>query len=144
MKRKLTMYNGKVWGHTPSPYAKQYGYLDYRTLSHMVGDMVLNNYIFSTMDPEDWELENGCDFHSFDREGNEVEPYSDEEWDREYRDVYQYYIITPRGAEILKDYTDQIVYYNDKLDLYLWGITHFGTSWDYVLTDIKLEEGSLD
>ena len=28
--------------------------------------------------------------------------------------------------------------YNEQLDMYLWGITHFGTSWDYVLTDVKL------
>lgn len=27
-----------------------------------------------------------------------------------------------------------------RMDIYLWGITHFGTSWDYVLTDIELEK----
>ena len=29
-------------------------------------------------------------------------------------------------------------YGNEKLDIYIWAVTHFGTSWDYVLTDIKL------
>lgn len=33
---------------------------------------------------------------------------------------------------------DEYVIYNEKLDIYVWAITHFGTSWDYVLTDIKL------
>jgi hypothetical protein len=23
--------------------------------------------------------------------------------------------------------------------MYIWGVTHYGTSWDYVLTDIKIE-----
>ena len=39
---------------------------------------------------------------------------------------------------MLEELTDEIVYYNSALDLYLWGITHFGTSWDYVLTDVEL------
>ena len=135
---KLRMYNGKVNGYTVSPYAKQNGYLDYSTLSKIVGDMILNNYVFNaTFD--DWELTNGCDFYAYDKDGNEVEPYSDDEYDREYKEVYQYYIITDRGAEILKENTEQIVYYNSNLDMYLWGITHFGTSWDYVLTDIELK-----
>lgn len=52
-------------------------------------------------------------------------------------EVYQWYIISDNGASILKDWTNEIVCYNDELDLYLWGVTHYGTSWDYVLTDIK-------
>ena len=52
-------------------------------------------------------------------------------------EVYQWYIISDNGASILKDWTNEIVYYNDELDLYLWGVTHYGKSWDYVLTDIK-------
>lgn len=54
-------------------------------------------------------------------------------------EIFQYYIIDSRGAEILEDYTDEIVFYNDNLDMYVWGVTHCGTSWDYVLTDIKIE-----
>lgn len=44
------------------------------------------------------------------------------------------------GYEFLAEYTDEIVFYNEKLDVYIWGITHYGTSWDYVLTDIKLNK----
>lgn len=54
-------------------------------------------------------------------------------------DIFQYYIISDAGAELLKDYTDEILYYIDYLDIYVWGVTHYGTSWDYVLTDIKIE-----
>lgn len=54
-------------------------------------------------------------------------------------EIFQYYIISDQGAEILKDYTDEIIYYNSNLDMYVWGVTHYGTSWNYVLTDIKLD-----
>ena len=52
-------------------------------------------------------------------------------------DVYQWYIISDNGAEILKEWTDELVWYNSELDIYLWGVTHWGTSWDYVCTNIR-------
>ena len=52
-----------------------------------------------------------------------------------YDDVYQWYIISDNGARICEEF-GEIVYYNETLDMYLWGVTHYGTSWDYVLTDI--------
>ena len=67
----------------------------------------------------------------------EIEAFKDVHYD----EIFQYYIISDNGAEILKDYTDEIVFYNDVLDMYVWGVTHWGTSWDYVLTDIKLNCG---
>ena len=58
-----------------------------------------------------------------------------------YDEIFQYYIISDNGAEILKDYTNEIVFYNETLDMYVWGVTHWGTAWSYVLTDIKLNCG---
>lgn len=55
-------------------------------------------------------------------------------------EIYQTYIISEAGADILKDYTNEIVYYNSYLDMYVWGVTHFGTSWNYVLTDIVIKQ----
>lgn len=46
---------------------------------------------------------------------------------------------THRQALNIEEYTNEIVYYNETLDLYVWGVTHWGTSWDYVLTDIPCE-----
>lgn len=120
--RSITLYDGKAFGHAVSGYGLENGYLDYRTLAMIVGDMVLNNYIFEETGYENWALESG-------KEENE---------DGYLYDIYQYYIITAAGARFLEEYADEIVYYNEDLDMYLWGITHFGTSWDYVLTDIKL------
>lgn len=68
---------------------------------------------------------------------NEIEELEREQ--DEQPEIYQYFIISEAGADILKDYTDEIVYYNDHLNMYVWGVTHWGTSWDYVLTDIKIE-----
>lgn len=136
---KLNTWDGKFRGVAPSIYAKQNGYLDYLALSQIIGDCILNNSIHSATDYDDWELVNGQDFWAYDKDGNEVEAWSDEEYDREYIDVYQEYIISEQGAKFLQEYTDEIVYYNSELDIYLWGITHFGTSWSYVLTGIKIE-----
>ena len=120
--KSVKLYNGKAYGHKVSEYALENGYLDYHTLSKIVGDCVLNNNIFEYAGYGNWALENGF-------EENE---YGD------YVDIYQYYIVSDGGARILIDETDEIVYYHEELDMYLWGIAHFGTSWDYVLTDIKL------
>lgn len=54
-------------------------------------------------------------------------------------EIQQYYIVEGKALEILKE-NNEIVFYSEGLDLYLWGVTHYGTSWDYVLTAIKLDE----
>lgn len=112
------MFGGCVYGFKVSDYGLENGYLDYYTLSRIIGEGVLNNDIVQYTGIENWELING---------------YEEDE-------VYQYYIISGAGYSFLRDYTDEIVYYHEDLDMYVWGITHFGTSWDYVLTDIKLVE----
>lgn len=73
---------------------------------------------------------------------NEIDEINEqiEELEREQDDqeVFQWYIVGDCGARLLKD-INQIVYYNETLDMYLWGVTHCGTSWDCVLTDIKID-----
>ena len=56
-------------------------------------------------------------------------------------EVFQWFIVGENGADIIKEYTDDPLYYNEELDMYLWGITHFGTAWSYVLTDVKINCG---
>lgn len=53
-------------------------------------------------------------------------------------DIFQYYIISDEGANILCELTNEIVFYNEELNIYVWGVTHYGTGWDYVLTDIPV------
>ena len=59
--------------------------------------------------------------------------------DPHYKDIYQYYIISDAGLQILQEYTDEIVYRSEEYDLNIWCVTHYGTGWSYVLTDIKIE-----
>lgn len=61
-----------------------------------------------------------------------------EEEEENQPEIFQYYIVTDNGAEILKE-AGEIVFYNSELDLYIWGVTHWGTAWDYVLTNIRIE-----
>lgn len=66
----------------------------------------------------------------------------EEEQERSYnQDIFQYFIVSDSGAEMIKQYTDDPLFYNENLDMYVWGVTHCGTSWDYVLTDVKLNCG---
>lgn len=121
MTKQIELHNGKVFGVEVSEHGVENGYLDYHTLGKMVGDAVMNNNVMSYTGFEEWELVNGFDVEE------EV-----------FYDIYQYFIITYRGANVLRMYTDEIVYYHEELDMYVWGVTHYGTAWEYVLTDIKL------
>ena len=47
-------------------------------------------------------------------------------------DIFQYYLIDYATADRLMHCTDEIIFYSEELDLYVLGVTHFGTSWDYV------------
>lgn len=139
METTMEMYGGKVYGVEVSHYGREHGYLDYYTLSKILGDVILNNNLM-TFDGLEWELVSGEDVYGCDVDGEPCDIESDECYNIYPINVYQTYIISESGYQFLNRYTDEIVYYNEELDLYLWGITHFGTSWDYVLTDIKVKE----
>lgn len=69
----------------------------------------------------------------------------------EYIDIYQYFIVDFSNwtYELMTKYQEQfgkefILYYIEELNLYILGVTHFGTGWDYVLTDIEPSESMKD
>lgn len=45
-------------------------------------------------------------------------------------EIYQLYII--QDPEFLIEHFDELVFYDSDLDLYVWGITHYGTPWSSV------------
>lgn len=130
MKKQLKLAGKYFCGNEISNYGKEHGFLDYDTFSRAF-DHVLNNSIFELGQGIDygWELVNGLDFD-----------YEEEEIIEE-PEVFQWYIVSDSGAQIIQDYTNEILYYHDELDIYLWGVTHWGTGWDYVLTDIPCNCG---
>jgi hypothetical protein len=154
-------------GYEVSDYAKENGYVDYQTLAKAVGNMILNNEIFFKEDPDEWDLVDSpvkdryyqLDAQIFDLEEqieelkhaetkdlDEIENLEDQledlkselEYNDPYSlDIFQWFIVGEDSVDLLIE-ANQIVYYNYRLNMYLWGITHCGTSWSYVLTDIKL------
>lgn len=66
-----------------------------------------------------------------------VENDLEELQDEKYYDIFQYYIVPENAVEILEE-NNEIVLYSDTLNLYVWGVTHYGTAWSYVLTDIEI------
>ena len=137
-------------GNEVSAYGLQCGYVDYRTLAKAF-DAVLCNDItklfYGTINGEYNEVEQISGFIDNSDAIDELQEQIDELQEQidelqreqdEQPEIYQYFIVSDSGAEILKDY-DEIVYYIPALDVYVWGVTHWGTSWDYVLTNIKIE-----
>lgn len=117
MEKSIEMYDGKVFGIEVSEYALEKGYLDFRTLAKMLEDCILNNTVRSaTM--EDWKIVTG--------EFDEM--------------VMQDFIISKYGYELLKEYTDELVFYNNQLDIYIWAVSRWGTAWNYELTHTKIIE----
>lgn len=117
------------YGNEISEYGLKNGYIDYRTLAQAF-DCVLVNDITKLF------------YATINGEYNEPELINGVDYDAEndcYNDIFQYFIINSYGAEILQELTDEIVYYLPILDCYIWGVQHYGTSWDYVLTDIKID-----
>lgn len=119
----FTLKSNYFDGNEISEYGKKNGYLDYATLAKSF-DAVLNNEIMNkTAEIGYWDICSGCEY---DEETNE------------YTEIYQYYIVSEQGARILCK-CEEIVFYNEELNLYVWGVTHYGTNWKYVLTNVKIE-----
>lgn len=87
------------------------------------GKIILNNELYNKY------FEHSCDF--------EVYCGSDYDEDEEPIEVFQYFIISEQGAEMFKDFTNELVYYLTDFDMYLLGVTHFGTPWEGVPSNWK-------
>lgn len=108
------------------------GGISYDTLTSFIfTDMVSCNNIAKYYD--NWDLELG-------------EDYDDESG---YIDIYQYYIVEVDNWRLgeYKEYlqetnkpSDLILWYDNELDIYILGVSHCGTSWRYVPTNIETNE----
>lgn len=68
-----------------------------------------------------------------------AEVYSGEVFDEDEQlvDIFQWFIIDENSAEFFAEYTNEIVYYLEEIDLYLLGVTHWGTPWSGVSANWK-------
>lgn len=117
MSKEIEIYRGKIHGVRVSDYALEHGYLDYATLAKLVGPMIMHNTI-RDITFGDWHIVTGV----FDNV------------------VMNDFLISEDGYEFLSEHTDELVFYNPKLDLYIWATDHSGTKWSHVLTNTKLKE----
>lgn len=143
MKRNK-LYGTTFCGNEASDYAKEQGYLDYATFVKSFDAVMSNDIIQKTWEIIGyWEQENGIIDNSEEIEELEeqLEELKEEQEQSYNQDIFQYFIVSDQGAEMIKQYTDDPLFYNENLDMYVWGVTHCGTSWDYVLTDVKLNCG---
>lgn len=139
-------YYDTFYGHKVSDYGLKYGYLDYRTLAQCFDAVLCNNIV--EVDPYIFDnIESGKLYEYYDEEWNEItrEEYDElneqgKETHEQAKEIFQWFIIDGRCALDLLQEAGELVLYSEKLDCYIWGVDHWGTSWDYVLTNIKLRE----
>ena len=99
-------------------YEKEQGKASYKTIvDYFISDVVLCNNIANIDDSIFYNMENA----------------------NENVEIYQYYLCNVgqwEREQCLK--AGLILSYSDMLDCDVLCVDHFGTSWDYVLTDVKL------
>lgn len=99
--------------------------ISYRRLIERIGRVWLFNNAPKLSD-YDFEYEVGTDY--------------DEEND-EYIDIYQYYLIEADNYTLEKlreiNCKDVIIAWSETLEEYVLMVDHFGTSWDYVMTEFE-------
>ena len=118
----MKLHTKYFYGNEVSEEGQKYNRLDYATLAKAFNHVMANDIISKTAKIGEWELYSGSDY--------------DEENDT-YEEIFQWFIVDDNGARILEE-CNEIVYYNYELDMYVWGVTHWGTSWDYVLTNVPI------
>ena len=103
-------------------YEIEQGYASYKTIiDYFIGDIVLCNNII------------GIDSSVYDNMEYETENEED------YPEIYQYFICNLSDWE--KEQAKKaglILSYSDMLECDVLCVDHLGTSWDYVLTDVRL------
>lgn len=158
------MENKYYYGNAISDYGMEKGYVDYGTFSKAFNCVLNDEIISSTYDIGYWnqvsgqvdnteeieELGKKLDELVEENEDNpsqileseikkveeEIEELEDEEC--EEPEIFQYFIVDRLGSQLLQD-INEVLYYNEELDMYVWGVTHFGTDWNYVLTSIAID-----
>lgn len=124
-------------------YEKGRGYASYKTIvEYFIGDIVLCNNITEIDESvyDNLTIEEKY-YNENDEEITEEEYYNDDNayCDNSVPDIYQYYLC--HVSDYDKEQCEKaglILSHSDILDCDVLCVDHYGTSWDYVLTDVKL------
>ena len=137
--KKLGLLKSEKMGN----YEKEQGYASYRAIvERFIGDIVLCNNIADIDQSIFDNMENDIEY--IDEEGNyrtHEEYINDNEGkiEAEHVEIYQYFLcnLSTYEKELCLS-AGLIISYSDMLECDVLCVNHFGTSWDYVLTDVPL------
>lgn len=131
-------------------YEKEHKRASYRTLvEYYIGDIVLCNNIINIDESIYDNMTNGIKYVNYNtgEECTEEDYYNDENGkiEIEYPDIFQCYLcnLTECNRELAEE-CGLILSYSDVLECNVLCVDHFGTSWDYVLTDVELVDNYED
>lgn len=160
MKQKHTTWHGAEL----TPVAIKAGFVDYFAAAEAVD---AEYYDINAEDEGTWELVNGDELYFRDSEGEGYssemalervreleamiagaeENQDTSRWEKDIElltarceviEPCEYYQVPEEGARILLDESEELVYYNARLEVYVWGICHLGLNWKRVLTTIPV------
>lgn len=112
------------YGYEISSYGLENGFVDYRTFARALGNVVLCNEIPNLL------TKSGCEIELVNYDYDSESPI----------EIYQFYIIdaTDTNFDLLQE-AGEIYFFEPEFDILVWCVTHYGTSWDYVLTNIEIK-----
>ena len=143
-KEKMNKY-GLLKNEKMGDYEKEQGRASYRTLvNYYIGDIVLCNNIVNEDESVFYNMEQEDTTKYYNENGEEIseeEYYNDDNayTENEEQEIFQYYLCNLGQWEREQAQKHGLILsYSDKLDCDVLCVDHWGTSWDYVLTDTPL------
>ena len=126
-------------------YELENGYASYKTvIDRFIGDLVLCNKI-TEVDYSVYENMNNNAYYYVDKNGDyrtkkEYENDENGEIEQEYcDDIYQWFLCNLNEFKVEQlEKAGVILSYSDLLECDVLCVDHWGTSWSYVLTNVKL------
>ena len=133
------------WREIDRQTAQEYGAVDVRVLRKAVDAVLIGSDVLRITEQNGagyWEQVSGYDPEQFrewvSENPNMVTGYDpDDEGEPE---IYSWFLVDDDSAELLKN-AGEYVFYNESLDLYAWGLDHFGTPYNGCPTNIRIPDG---
>lgn len=108
----------------------------YDMINYCCNNLIEGYLTYEALSSNEYDFERYCGsysrYYNADCEEITEEEYYNQEDDGAYQveeEIFQFFIIDDEDARRLKDYTNELVIYNDDLNLYFLCVKHFGTAW---------------